>query len=128
MQVTRFQTDSVFNGVCDDACGLGSEPGMNSRMNTTFKSLMLSFALLMPVAGCDDDDGGDDTAGDSANDSGSDSGNDSGNDSGMTSSSEETCQSNHACINDACTCQTPGLEDMPCTDDEACVEECEICM
>lgn len=92
---------------------------------------MLSFALFMPLAACDDDDGGDDSAGDSANatDSGDDSGNDSGDDSSnsQTSSSEETCVSSHQCINGACTCQTPGLEDQPCTDDEACEEECEIC-
>lgn len=93
---------------------------MNASMNTTLKSLMLSLALLVPVAGCDDEDGGDDSAGDSANDS--------GNEGGMTSSSEETCQSLHECINDVCVCQTPTLEDMPCTDNDECVDECEICM
>jgi hypothetical protein len=45
----------------------------------------------------------------------------------MTSSSQQTCVTNHTCINDACTCDTPGLEGAPCTDDDACVEECEIC-
>lgn len=94
---------------------------MNAPMKTTFKSWMLSLALLVPVAACDDDDGGDDSAGDSANDSGNEGG-------GMTSSSEETCQSSHQCINDVCECQTPTLEGMECTDDDECVDECEICM
>lgn len=86
--------------------------------------LTLSAALFLPLA-CDeeDDDKKDDSAGDT--DMTGNSGN-SGN--GMTSSSMETCQTVHECINDACTCQTPGLEDMECTDDDACVEECEICM
>lgn len=85
----------------------------------SISSWMISLVLFMPLAACDDeDDSGDDSAGDSANDSGN----------GMTSSSEETCVTQHQCINDTCTCQTPGLEDQPCTDEEACVEECEICM
>ena len=79
-------------------------------------SWMLSLALFMPLAACDDEDDGGDSAGDSANSS-----------NGMTSSSEEVCQSSHQCINDVCTCQTPGLVDMPCTDEDACEEECEIC-
>lgn len=88
---------------------------------------MLSLALFMPLAACDeDDDGGDDSAGDSANGT-EGSGNSGNSGNGMTSSSEEVCMSSHQCINDACTCQTPGLEDMPCTDDDACEEECEIC-
>jgi|GEM_PF-2089554 len=90
-------------------------------------SWMLALTLVAPLGACDEeDDGGDDSAGDSANGSeGGEAGEEGG---GMTSSSEETCQSSHACINDVCTCQTPGLEDMECTDDEACEEECEICM
>ena len=99
---------------------------MNALMNTSLKSWMLSLALLVPVAACDDDDGGDDSAGDSANNTGG--GEEGGEGGGMTSSSEETCQTSHVCINDVCTCQTPGLEDAACTDDEACVDECEICM
>lgn len=88
-------------------------------------SWMLSLTLFMPLAACDEeDDGGDDSAGDSAN--GTEGSGNSGN--SQTSSSEEVCQSSHECINDVCTCQTPSLEDMPCTDDEACEEECEICM
>lgn len=94
----------------------------------TLSSWMLSLALFMPLAACDDDDKGDDSGGDSANatDGSGNASNDSSN--SQTSSSEETCVTNHQCINGACTCQTPGLEDQPCTDDDACVEECEICM
>lgn len=92
---------------------------------------MLSLALFMPLAACDeDDDGGDDSAGDSANGTegnGDDGGNGDEGGNGMTSSSSETCVSNHTCINGVCTCQTPGLKDMPCSDDDACEEECEIC-
>lgn len=91
-------------------------------------SWMLCLSLLMPVAGCDeDDDGGDDSAGDSANNSESGGGEAGGEEGGMTSSSQEECMSSHECINGVCTCQTAGLEDMACTDDDACVEECEIC-
>ncbi len=116
----EIQPRDVSNTVCDDACGLDGVTGMNGPMNTTFKSWMLSLALLVPVAACDDDDGGDDSAGDSANDS--------GNEGGMTSSSEEVCQSSHSCINDVCQCDTPTLEGMECTDDDECEDECEICM
>ncbi len=90
---------------------------------------MLSLTLFMPLAACDEeDDGGDDTAGDSAN--GTEGSGNSGNDSAnsQTSSSEETCVTMHQCLNGVCTCQTPGLEDQPCTDEDACPEECEICM
>jgi hypothetical protein len=104
---------------------MAKEPAMRLQNLSTW---MLSFALFMPLAACDEeDDGGDDSAGDTA-DGTEGSGNNSGNSgNGMTSSSSETCMSSHDCINGSCVCQTPGLEDMPCTDDDACAEECEIC-
>jgi hypothetical protein len=92
-------------------------------------SWFLCLSLLTPVA-CDEDDGGDDSAGDSADGEtggGGEAGEAGGEGGGMTSSSQQTCVTNHTCINDACTCDTPGLEGAPCTDDDACVEECEIC-
>lgn len=95
---------------------------MNALMNTSFKFWMLSLALLVPVAACGDDDGGDDSAGDSANNT------QGGEGGGMTSSSEESCQTSHICINDVCTCQTPGLVDEECADEESCVDDCEVCM
>ncbi|MCA9704298.1 MAG: hypothetical protein KDK70_00415 [Myxococcales bacterium] len=98
-------------------------------MLRTIASLALALALA-PLA-CAGDDGDDDTSNDSHNDS-HDSGNESGgtsaNTSVNTSSSMETCMSSHECINDVCTCTTPGMEDMACTDDTACEDECEVCM
>ncbi len=93
----------------------------------------LSAALFLPLAcGDDDDSDPDDSAGDTdmsgSGNSGNSGNSDSNSGNAQTSSSMETCQSSHDCINDVCTCQTPGLEDMPCTDDDACAEECEICM
>ena len=100
---------------------------MDAIMNKSFKTWMLSLALLVPVAACDDDEGGDDSAGDSANNTGGgEEGGEEG--GGMTSSSEESCQTSHICINDVCTCQTPGLEDEECADEESCVDDCEVCM
>lgn len=84
------------------------------------KTWMVCLALIAPVA-CDEDEGGDDSGGDSANAT------EGGADEGMESSSQEVCDSRHECINGACTCQTPSLEDAPCTDEDACVDECEIC-
>ena len=92
------------------------------------KRLVLPLTLLLIGPACDDDDG----------DSGSDT-NDSmdSNDSmdatdpmmmSETSSSMEECNSSHECINDVCECTTPGMEGEACTDDEACVDECEVCM
>lgn len=94
----------------------------------TLSPWILAFSLLAPVPACDDDDGGDDSAGDSANgeSGGGEEGGEEG--GGMTSSSEETCMTSHSCLNDVCVCETPGLEDMPCTDDEMCVDECEVCV
>ena len=99
------------------------------------KRLILPIALLFavgPVA-CDDDDS--DTSDSSNNDDGGTAPGDDGADDAMdggdeanTSSSMEVCESIHECLNDVCTCQTPGMEDEPCTDDMACEDECEVCM
>jgi hypothetical protein len=95
------------------------------------KRFLLPLALLVgfaPVAcGGDDDDDDMDTGNDSANDSAaSDSTPADG--GGMSSSTMETCDSSHQCINDVCECTTPSKEGDACTDDESCVDECEVCM
>ena len=75
---------------------------------------------------CDEEDDNMDT-GNSTD--GADDGMDDGGDDGvMTSSSMEECNSSHECINDVCECTTPGKEEQACTDDEMCVDECEVCM
>jgi hypothetical protein len=38
-----------------------------------------------------------------------------------------TCSSGHLCVNGACKCTTVGKKDDPCTNDEKCESECEIC-
>ena len=42
-------------------------------------------------------------------------------------SSSETCNSEHECINDVCECKTSGKDGNSCTDNSACVSECEVC-
>jgi hypothetical protein len=37
------------------------------------------------------------------------------------------CTSSHTCVNGDCVCETEGLEGEPCTDDEVCESECEVC-
>ena len=70
------------------------------------------------------DSGGDTAADDGADDAPADD----GADGAATSSSMETCDSMHQCINDVCECTTPGKEEQACTDDVACEAECEVCM
>ncbi len=97
----------------------------------TLSPWMLAFSLLAPLPACDDDDdGGDDSAGDSANDQSGGGDEDGGGEQGgdeATSSSSETCMTSHSCLNGVCQCETPGIEGAACTDDEECVDECEIC-
>ena len=85
--------------------------------------LSLGFA---PLA-CDDDDDGD-SGGDTGNDGGDHADHGESGSAEVTSSSMQTCESMHSCVNDVCVCETPGLEDQSCTDDDACVDECEVCM
>lgn len=70
----------------------------------TFLHVLSAIALTL-VLSCDGDDGPDTS----------------------TTSSEQMCQSSHECINDVCTCTTPGMEDEECTDDEECEMECQVC-
>lgn len=42
-------------------------------------------------------------------------------------STNQTCNSSHECVNGACTCTTAGMSSTACTDDEKCVDECEVC-
>lgn len=91
------------------------------------KRFLLPLALTLgfvPLA-CDDEDDGD-TGGETGNDGG-DAPDDGGDGAEETGSSMQTCESMHSCINDVCTCETPGLEDQSCTDNDACVDECEVC-
>ena len=99
------------------------------------KRFLLPHTLLLgfgPVA-CDDDDDGD-SGNDSSNattaaDDGGSAGDAAGDDGAeVTSSSMQTCDSSHQCINDVCECTTEGLEGTSCTDDDACVDECEVCV
>lgn len=89
----------------------------------------LLVALLVTAVACGGDDGDD-----SGNDSNNSSADDSGGSDAMTtaqtqtSSTMETCDSSHQCVGASCMCTTPGLENMTCSDDTLCEEECEICM
>lgn len=86
------------------------------------KLLPILLACTLPLwSACDDDD--DDDGGSSASASASASAGD-----GATSSSMMTCNSSHDCINDVCECTTAGKDGDSCTDDTACVDECEVCM
>ena len=93
------------------------------------RPLLLLATLLTTSFACggDDDDDGDSGA-DTGSASDPSTTNPSTSNTSSTSSSMETCVSDHSCIGGACTCQTPGLENQPCTDDTACEDECEICM
>lgn len=91
---------------------------------------LLVALVVAPIGACGGDDSGDDSGNDTNNSSADDSG---GSDAmttaqTQTTSTEETCDSSHQCIGASCMCTTPGLENMSCTDDTACEEECEICM
>ena len=44
-----------------------------------------------------------------------------------SSSSNSSCDSAHQCINGACECTTPGKDGDPCTDEDECPSECEVC-
>ncbi len=91
-----------------------------------FSTWLLSVAVLMPFTACaEEDDRGDDTAADTADEV--EEGERESEDGMMSSSSEETCMSRHSCVGDSCVCETPGLEEMPCTNSESCDEECEFC-
>lgn len=90
--------------------------------------LLLSALLALPLACGGDDDDDDDGSGSSNSNTGGSNTNPSTTAPSDTSSSMETCDSAHACVNDVCECTTPGLEGMACTNDAACVAECEICM
>ena len=99
-------------------------------MNT--RIFALSLALTTFGIACDDDDDDDNPTSASAGDDGGgdDGGTVGGGDGGgggQNTSSSETCDSRHECINDACQCTTPGLEGTACTDNDACVDECEVC-
>lgn len=91
---------------------------------------LIAALLVFPLACGDEDDDDGDESGNTSPDSTATSGNESGNTAPQTTttSTMETCMSDHVCVNGACTCQTPGLENQPCTDDTACEDECEICM
>ncbi|MBL4688235.1 MAG: hypothetical protein JKY37_26850 [Nannocystaceae bacterium] len=106
------------------------------------RHLYLSMLLAVSfVPGCDDDDDGDtsdsandDSAtagGDDAHEAGHEEGDDDGDDGDDADDgadeSMESCVSNHECINDVCTCTTPGKEDEACSDTDLCVDECEVC-
>ena len=39
----------------------------------------------------------------------------------------QTCQTQHSCINGACTCETSGKSGTSCTDDAKCDAECQVC-
>lgn len=103
-------------------------------MNKLLSPLALALAFL-PLA-CDEEDDDMDSGGDTAADDGgndesagpADDGADGADDAPATSMSMETCDSTHECINDVCTCTTPGKEDQSCTNTDACVDECEVCM
>jgi hypothetical protein len=41
--------------------------------------------------------------------------------------SSQQCESSHQCTNGVCECTTEGKEGDACTDDDACVDECEVC-
>lgn len=71
-----------------------------------FFALILTFCLAFAVA-CGDDDG--DT------------------DDGNNSNSQSSCTSTHECVNGVCECTTEGKQGDPCTDSDACVDECEVC-
>ena len=52
---------------------------------------------------------------------------DENNDPNNNNNYEQTCFSSHECINDVCECTTDGMEGEPCTDNDACEDECEVC-
>lgn len=92
------------------------------------KRLFLPLVIALGFAGisCDEEDDDMDTGNSTDNmDAGDD---DDDDDSSMEDSSMEECNTNHMCINDVCECTTPGKEEQPCTDEEKCVDECEVCM
>jgi hypothetical protein len=91
------------------------------------RSAFLLAAFLMPLA-CGGDDKGDDGGNDSNNSSATEGSGAMTTAQTQTTSTMEECNTSHQCIGGACTCTTPGLENMACTDDTACEEECEICM
>ncbi len=51
-----------------------------------------------------------------------------GGDGGNTNNnSNQTCRSNHQCVNDVCECTTEGKSGDSCTDNDSCPSECEVC-
>lgn len=117
-------------------CGAVAARGRLRRMTRPLRLLaallptLLVALVVAPIGACGGDDGGDDSGNDSNNSSADDSG---GSDAmttaqTQTSSTMETCDSSHQCVGGSCMCTTPGLENMSCTDDTLCEEECEICM
>lgn len=106
-------------------CGRGGDAANIAAMT---RPLLLLATLLTTTFACEKDD-------DDDNDSGAETGSASDpttspstSNTSSTTSTEEVCDSSHMCVGTVCTCTTPGLENMACTDDTACVEECEICM
>jgi hypothetical protein len=104
----------------------------------TITRALLSMFLLTSIAcggdDSDDSDSGNSTANNTTANNTTDTNNTTDNSGGQTTAnnttttgSEQTCNSSHDCVNGSCVCTTPGLENMPCTDDMACEDECEIC-
>jgi hypothetical protein len=93
------------------------------------RTLLLSL-LSVPlfVGACDKEDDDKDKTTTQGGSSGDTNDSDASASATTSTMTEEECMSSHECINDVCECTTPGLEDMSCTDDEACEEECEICV
>jgi hypothetical protein len=99
--------------------------------------LLVLFGATLSLAACGDkdtDDDGGGSTGDSSGGSPSGGGPSGGSPSGggtsggnTTSGMMETCESSHVCINGACTCETPGKQGQPCSDEVACEAECKVC-
>lgn len=90
--------------------------------------LLLASLLFAPFACSSDDKNDDDSNGDSNDSSGQGGSASNTNAQTQTTSTMETCMSDHECINGACQCTTAGAAMKPCTDDAKCEDECEVCM
>jgi hypothetical protein len=107
-------------------CGRGDDAANIAAMT---RPLLLLATLLTTTFACGgDDDDDNDTGADTGSASDPSTTSPSTSNTSSTTSTEEVCDSSHMCVGASCVCTTPGLENMACTDDTACEEECEICM
>ncbi len=101
-----------------------------ARFASTLLALTLGFTgACASDDSSDDDDGGDADTGNSSNSTTATSSNSTtqGNTSAAETTGSTECHSDHHCVNDVCTCDTPGKEMTPCDDEMACEMQCEVC-